>query len=77
MYRQPRILLIDEGTAHLDVAMEARLNQALRELRMTRVLVAHRPETLRYADRVVTVEQGRLLDTSALHLFAPYAAGSA
>jgi ATP-binding cassette subfamily B protein RaxB len=55
LYRRPRMLFLDEGTAHLDVEMEARINDTLRRLAITRVIVAHRPETLRAADRVVTI----------------------
>lgn len=45
LYRQPRILVLDEGTAHLDVDNERHINESLIRLRMTRVSVAHRPDT--------------------------------
>jgi ATP-binding cassette, subfamily B, bacterial CvaB/MchF/RaxB len=57
LYRRPKILLLDEGTAHLDVAMERRINETLRQLRITRVAVAHRPETIAAADRVFSLEK--------------------
>ena len=44
LYRAPRILFMDEGTAHLDVDNEQRINERLRHLQITRVNVAHRPE---------------------------------
>lgn len=53
LYRQPQILILDEATSHLDVACEQRINAMLRELRITRVYVAHRPETILSADRIV------------------------
>lgn len=53
LYRRPRILILDEGTAHLDVATEHAVNTALAGLAITRIVVAHRPETLRAADRVI------------------------
>jgi ATP-binding cassette subfamily B protein RaxB len=44
LYRRPKILFLDEGTAHLDVAREREINAALRRLNITRISVAHRPE---------------------------------
>ena len=57
LYRRPKILFLDEGTAHLDVEMERRINDTLRQLEITRVAVAHRPETIRAADRVFSLEK--------------------
>jgi ATP-binding cassette, subfamily B, bacterial CvaB/MchF/RaxB len=55
VYREPRILFLDEGTAHLDVDNERLINQSLRALRMTRISVAHRPDMASGADRIVRV----------------------
>src|SRR5207248_3791014 len=44
LYRRPRILFLDEGTAHLDVENERHINESLTGLRVTRVSVAHRPD---------------------------------
>lgn len=60
LYRRPRILFMDEGTSHLDLAKEREVNAALRELQITRVIIAHRPETIAAADRVLRLEHGRL-----------------
>jgi ATP-binding cassette subfamily B protein RaxB len=46
LYRRPKILFLDEGTAHLDVEKEREINQRLRQLDITRISVAHRPETI-------------------------------
>ncbi|MCU0906276.1 MAG: peptidase domain-containing ABC transporter [Rhodobacteraceae bacterium] len=53
LYRRPRMLIMDEGTAHLDAANEARVNAAIAALGITRVIVAHRRETVAAADRVI------------------------
>jgi hypothetical protein len=45
------------STAHLDVDMEKRVNDTLRQLPITRVIIAHRPETIRAADRIVPIEK--------------------
>jgi len=55
LYRQPRILFMDEGTAHLDVDNEKYINESLMSLQMTRVSVAHRPEISSGADRILRI----------------------
>ncbi len=50
LYRQPEILFMDEGTAHLDLEKEKEINGALQRLQMTRINVAHRPEISSGAD---------------------------
>ena len=61
LYRKPKLLFLDEATSHLDVANERLVNQAVRELALTKVIVAHRPETIASADRVLVMEQGRIV----------------
>lgn len=60
LYRRPRILVMDEGTSALDIATERRVNAALKDLKITRIVAAHRPETLAAADRVIGLQEGRL-----------------
>jgi ATP-binding cassette subfamily B protein RaxB len=54
LYRQPRILFLDEGTAHLDVENERHINESLTRLHMTRISVAHRPE-MSTANRILRI----------------------
>jgi ATP-binding cassette subfamily B protein RaxB len=62
LYRQPRMLFLDEGTAHLDVDNEKCINESLRCLNMTRVSVAHRPEITSGAHRILRVgEQSQVM----------------
>ena len=61
LFREPDALLLDEGTAHLDVATEQRVISAIKKLRMTRLLVAHRPETIKAADVIYQVVDGYIL----------------
>lgn len=65
LYRRPRILFMDEGTSHLDVELERRVNRSLADMRMTRVVIAHRPETIRAADRVIELRQGAVVERPA------------
>ena len=53
LYRRPKILFLDEGTAHLDTEKEREINANLRYLNMTRVSVAHRPEITHGADMII------------------------
>ena len=55
LYRLPRILFLDEGTAHLDVENEIKINDALKRLQMTRISVAHRPEISSGANRMLRI----------------------
>lgn len=50
LYRRPRLLVLDEATSHLDVERERSVNTAVHTLSTTRVVIAHRPETIQSAD---------------------------
>jgi ATP-binding cassette subfamily B protein RaxB len=60
LYRQPSILLLDEATSHLDIEREKLVNVAFGEMQITRIVIAHRPETIRMSGRVVALEQGKI-----------------
>jgi len=53
LYRRPKILFLDEGTAHLDVDNEKAINQRLRNLNITRISIAHRPEIMEGTDAII------------------------
>ena len=53
LYAQPRILFLDEATSHLDPVTEQAVHTALKAMDITRVIVAHRQETLAMADRII------------------------
>ena len=58
LYRQPSLLFLDEATSHLDLENEAAINRAIRELKITRIFIAHRPSTIASADRVINLAEG-------------------
>jgi ATP-binding cassette, subfamily B, bacterial CvaB/MchF/RaxB len=60
LYRQPALLLLDEATSHLDIANEKTVNAAVRATGVTCIIAAHRPETIRSADRVIMMVQGKI-----------------
>jgi ATP-binding cassette subfamily B protein RaxB len=62
LYRRPRILIIDEGTSHLDAAREAAVNDAICELNITRIVVAHRQETIMTAARILYLVDGNFVN---------------
>lgn len=62
LYKRPRILILDEATSHLDVEKEQAVNQAIQSLNLTRILIAHRPETILSAERVVALGGGKVVE---------------
>jgi ATP-binding cassette subfamily B protein RaxB len=60
LYKRPKILLLDEATSSLDVERERTVNQAVRQLALTRMIIAHRPETIASASRVIALQDGRI-----------------
>ena len=66
LYRQPKLLVLDEGTSQLDIASETKINDALQALNITRIAAAHRPDTLKKADRVINVLHGLVFEGDQL-----------
>ena len=62
LYKAPKVLALDEATSHLDIANERRVTDALAAMPITRIIVAHRPETIAGAQRVVGVEAGKAVE---------------
>lgn len=56
LYRKPGILFMDEATSSLDHESESYVNKAIKQLKITRVIIAHRETTIASADRVVSLE---------------------
>jgi ATP-binding cassette subfamily B protein RaxB len=55
LYRRPRILFMDEGTSSLDTQKEREVNRNLRAMAMTRLIIAHRKDTIDAADRILVL----------------------
>lgn len=60
LYRDPKILVMDEGTAHLDHARETQIHSVLKQLPITRIVVAHGIAMMKAADRVLELRNGVL-----------------
>ncbi len=61
LYKRPRLLLLDEATSQLDVNAEYQVNAAVSQLDMTRIIVAHRPDTIAMAQRVIVLDEAQLI----------------
>jgi ABC-type bacteriocin/lantibiotic exporter with double-glycine peptidase domain len=59
---QPAILLLDEATSALDAIAETAIQRELAQLRCTRIVVAHRLSTIRNADLILVMDEGRILE---------------
>ena len=64
IYRRPRILALDEATSHLDVTRERAVTANLARLPLTRLMIAHRPDTIAGAERVIVLEGGAVDELS-------------
>lgn len=62
LYKQPRILFLDEATSHLDSDNELLINAQIKKMSITRIIIAHRHETINSADRILQFAEGRLTE---------------
>lgn len=62
LYKKPSLLFLDEATSHLDATTETTINMNLRTLSMTKIMIAHRQETIASADVVLAFINGELRD---------------
>ncbi|MFI7910659.1 peptidase domain-containing ABC transporter, partial [Acinetobacter baumannii] len=61
LYRKPKILFLDEATSHLDIIKEKEINDMIKSLNITRIIIAHRPETISSVDRIIALNNGRIV----------------
>jgi ATP-binding cassette subfamily B protein len=59
---RPAILLLDEATSALDAITESAIQRELAQLRCTRIVVAHRLSTIRNADLILVMDEGRIVE---------------
>ena len=62
LVNKPKILIFDEATSALDNITQAIVTQSLDKLNVTRIIVAHRLSTIKNADRIIYLENGRILE---------------
>jgi ATP-binding cassette subfamily C protein len=61
--KKPLIFLLDEATSNLDNTSQAKVMNNLRHINATRIVVAHRLSTIRDADRIYVMHQGRVVES--------------
>jgi ABC-type bacteriocin/lantibiotic exporter with double-glycine peptidase domain len=62
LIRRPPVLLLDEATSQLDALTEQAIDANLRRLGCTRILITHRLSSAQHADRIVVIDQGRIVE---------------
>ncbi len=62
LYQSPCVLFMDEATSHLDKDNEAKISEQIQHLPMTRIMIAHRQETISMAERVYVLNDGKLVN---------------
>lgn len=65
LFRKPKVLVLDEATSHLDASTERVINRKISSLSATRIIFAHRKETIESADRIVNLGEMRGLTGQA------------
>lgn len=65
LYRRPKLLIMDEGTSHLDAAREEAVNREIARLGITRVIIAHRLETIVSATRIYSITKGTIRECTS------------
>ena len=61
LYKRPRVLILDEATSNLDIKREAEVNHSISALHISRIVVAHRPETIGAVSRVIELGDGKVI----------------
>lgn len=65
IFKNPDLLLLDEATSHLDLESEEKIRDSLHQFfkHVTAVVIAHRLTTIKEMDRIIVLEQGRIIET--------------
>ena len=59
---KPKILMFDEATSALDNLTQKKISQSLDGLKCTRIVIAHRLSTIRQCDRIIVLDQGKIIE---------------
>lgn len=69
VYKQPKILFLDEATSHLDLESEEKIRDSLHKFfqKVTAIVIAHRLTTIRELDKILVIEQGRIVEMGSFN----------
>ncbi|MER2008592.1 MAG: peptidase domain-containing ABC transporter [Psychrobacillus sp.] len=67
LYHDPSILILDEATSALDNLNENLIDDNISNLECTRIVIAHRLNTIRNADRIIVLDQGEIVEEGTHH----------
>lgn len=67
VFKRPQLFLLDEATSHLDIESEEKIQASLHEFfgSVTAIVIAHRLTTIKEMDRIIVVEDGRVLESGS------------
>lgn len=60
LYKKPKILFLDEATSHLDIKRERIINSTISKMDITRIIIAHRKETIFSSERIISLSNGKI-----------------
>ncbi len=69
VFKNPEILFLDEATSHLDVESEQKIQDSLTHFfkDVTAVVIAHRLSTIKEMNRIIVIQEGKILETGTFH----------
>ncbi len=69
VYKRPEILFLDEATSHLDLESEEKIQDSLHKFfkSVTAIVIAHRLTTIKEMDRILVMENGRIIETGSFN----------
>lgn len=59
---KPKILMFDEATSALDNMTQKKVSESLDALKCTRIIIAHRLSTIKQCDRIIVLDQGKIIE---------------
>jgi ATP-binding cassette subfamily B protein len=70
IFKDPQMLFLDEATSHLDLESEEKIRDSLHQFfqSVTAVVIAHRLTTIREMDRIIVIEDGRIIEEGSFEL---------
>ncbi|HBN1812811.1 TPA: ATP-binding cassette domain-containing protein, partial [Escherichia coli] len=72
LFRNPKLLVLDEATSNLDAQSEYEINQLILSLDCTKIIVSHKDEAMSIADKIIDIDNGEIKSTTIINNKAGY-----